>query len=118
MAQYGATLASPVLRTILSFHTNFDTEHVSDEDVRVVAHAMVGFMIGNVGFGPLATYFLHLKDLFDFTPGLVFNAENVAGIFETVLGALISCDEQGLLVVVTNWAFLCIFVVAWLQRRR
>ena len=40
MAQYGATLASPVLRTILSFHTNFDTGHVSDEDVRVVAHAM------------------------------------------------------------------------------
>ena len=59
-----------------------------------------------------------MKDLFDFTPGLVFDAENVAGIFETVLGALISCDEQGLLVAVTNWAFLCFLFLLGYSRRR
>ena len=49
---------------------------------------MAGHTFEEVCSGPLATYLLHLNDFFDFTPGLLFNAENVAGTSETVLGAI------------------------------
>ena len=78
---------------------------------------MVAFMIGNVGFGPLAAYLLRLPDLFSFTPGLELNAEIMAGMFEIILGALERRGEQGLLVAVTYWALLLIFVIAVPQWR-
>ena len=78
---------------------------------------MVGFMIANVGFGPLAAYLLNLEALFNFTPGLVRNAEIEAGMFEIVLGALERRSEQGLIMSVVAWGLLTIFIIEVLQQR-
>ena len=114
---FGGGLAQPLLRTILSSHGVQGLPCIEETDLRKAADAIIGFMIANIGFGPLAAYLLNLEALFNFTPGLVRNAEIEAGMFEVILGALERRSEQGLIMSVVSWALLTIFIIEVLQQR-
>ena len=90
---------------------------MEEEALRKAANNMARFTIGNAGFGPLAAHLLNLEALFDFTPGLVRNAEIEAGLFELVRGVLKGSHEEGMLVAVVHWTVLMMFMIEVMQQR-
>ena len=65
-SQYGGALTENFLENIVSFDTRWSSSHTSPPCSRKFADVLVGFMMSNVGFGPLAAHLLHLQTLFTF----------------------------------------------------